>query len=71
MDERTAAQIVAQSVMIKALIETHPDHEALRAAIQATMRDGFENVTEESQPLIDQSVHNWMNGLRKQLPKTN
>lgn len=71
MDEKTAAQFVAQSVMIKALLETHPDHEALRAAIQATMRDGFENATEGSQPLIDQSVLNWMNGLRKRVPKTN
>lgn len=70
MDEKTAAQFVAQSVMIKALIETHPDHEALREAIQTTMREGFKNADDSFEPLIDQSVLNWMNGLRKRVLKT-
>lgn len=70
MNERTAAQFVALSVMIKALVATHPDHDALRASIQEIMKEGFANADESIEPLIDQSVLNWMNGLRKRVPKT-
>jgi hypothetical protein len=69
MDEKSAAQFVALSVMVKALIATHPDHNALREAIRDVMRDGFKNSDDSIEPLIDQSVLNWMNGLRKQVPK--
>lgn len=70
MDERTAAQFVALSVVVKALVATHPDHDALRAAIQETMKEGFENADESIEPLIDHSVLNWLNGLKKRVPKT-
>jgi len=55
--------------MVKALIATHPDHNALREAIRDVMKDGFKNSDDSIEPLIDQSVLNWMNGLRKQVPK--
>jgi hypothetical protein len=68
MDENTAAQIVAQSIMIKALIDTHPDHDSLRKCIQETMQHGIKNADEKFESLIDNSVLNWMNGLRKRVP---
>jgi hypothetical protein len=67
MDDKTAAQFVALSVIVKALVHSHPNHEILRDSIQETMKSGFENVTEETQHLIDKSVLNWMNGLRKRV----
>jgi hypothetical protein len=70
MDEKSAAQFVALSVMVKALIATHPDHDALREAIRDVMKEGFKNSDDSIEPLIDQSVLNWMNGLRKRVPKT-
>ena len=70
MDERTAAQFVAMSVIIKALIATHPDHDALRESIRDIMKEGFKNADDSIEPLIDQSVLNWMNGLRKRVPKS-
>jgi hypothetical protein len=33
------------------------------------MKDGFKNADETLEPLIDQSVLNWMNGLRKRVPR--
>lgn len=69
MDDKSAAQFVAMSVMIKALIATHQDHDALRDKIQEVMKDGFKNADETLEPLIDQSVLNWMNGLRKRVPR--
>jgi hypothetical protein len=68
MDDKTAAQFVALSVMVKALIHTHPDHDKLHECIQETMKAGFNNATDEAQDLIDKSVLNWMNGLRKRVP---
>jgi hypothetical protein len=70
MDEKSAAQFVALSVIVKALIATHPDHDALREAIRDFMKEGFKNSDDSIEPLIDQSVLNWMNGLRKRVPKT-
>jgi len=67
MDDKTAAQFVALSVIVKALVHSHPNHEILRSAIQETMKSDFENVSEETQHLIDESVLNWMNGLRKRV----
>jgi hypothetical protein len=67
MDDKTAAQFVALSIIVKALVHSHPNHEILRSAIQETMKSGFENVAEETQHLIDESVLNWINGLRKRV----
>jgi hypothetical protein len=66
MDERTAAQIIALTVVIKALVATHPNHEAIRKEIEQIMKDGFkEEVDAGMESLIDRSVLNWVNGLRK------
>jgi hypothetical protein len=69
MDDKSAAQFVSLSVMVKALIHTHPDHDKLRDCIQEIMKEGFNNATYEFQDLIDKSVLNWMNGLRKRVKK--
>ena len=68
MDKKTAAQFVALSVVMKAVVHTHQDHDALRQAIRDVMKDGFkEDLDEESIRLIDNSVLNWMNGLRRKV----
>jgi hypothetical protein len=69
MDKQTAAQIVALSVVMKAVIATHPDHDALRKVIREVMKDGFKDIDDESLSLIERSVLNWMNGLRRRVEK--
>jgi hypothetical protein len=66
MDERTAAQFVALSVMVQALVESHPNHDALRLALTQCI-ERVKNHDDALQPLIDEAVLNWMNGLRKQI----
>lgn len=66
MDEHSAGQVIALSIVIKALVQTHPDHNALRKSIISTMEDGFrEDVGARLQESIDRSILNWINGLRK------
>jgi hypothetical protein len=69
MDKKTAAQIVALSVVMKAVLATHPDHEALRRCIREVMKNGFKDIDDESLSAIETSVLNWMNGLRRSIKK--
>lgn len=64
MNIRNAAQIVALSAIVKALVATHQNHGALRAALREVAKDGFANADDEMQAEIDRSILNWMNGLR-------
>jgi hypothetical protein len=68
MDDRIAAQFIALTVVVKALIATHPNHELIRKEIKSIMKDGLKEVDVVMEAMIDQSVLNWMNGLRKSKP---
>ena len=69
MDERTAAAFVALSTMVGALVESHPDHDALRRSLHE-YAERIKNDDDALQPLIDEALLNWMNGLRKRISRT-
>ena len=64
MDSNSAAKFVAQQIVLRALIDTHPDHRALRAAISRAAQWSVVGANDAMQDLIDHEVLNWLNGLR-------
>ena len=64
MDSNSAAKFVAQQIVLRALIDTHPDHPALRAAISRAAQWSVVGANDAMQDLIDHEVLNWLNGLR-------
>ena len=67
MDRDSAAKFVAQQIVLHALIDTHPDHRALRAAISRAAQWSVVGANDAMQDLIDHEVLNWLNGLRVEI----
>jgi len=64
-DKKSAGQLIAMSIVIKALVMTHQDHAALRRALVEIMKHGFDTEVDDAlQACIDKSVLNWMNSLK-------
>jgi hypothetical protein len=64
MDADSAAKFVAMAVVLRALIATHSDHRALRAALRASAQGPVVGADDAMQDAIDLEVLRWLNGLR-------
>jgi hypothetical protein len=67
MDRDSAAKFVALAVVVRALVATHPDHKALRAALRDVAKGPFAGADDAMQEDIDLAVLNWLNGLRVEI----
>jgi hypothetical protein len=67
---RFAAEYTALSLMVKAMVLTHPFPEQLRMCLEALYEAGVSGATAELLPALDEAVLNWRNGIPRLVPKS-
>ncbi len=66
---RFAAEYTSLSLMVKALVLTHPFPEQLRMCLEALYEAGVQGATSELLPALDEAVLNWRNGIPRRVPR--